>query len=450
MTQKISTKTGSFLSLTTGDVGSNGYIGLIGATGITGITGATAPIINGSTGPTGNTGLTGLTGVTGPTGDIGLTGNMGSMGTEGTVGVIGLNGQTGPTGNTGIQGVTGSTGPGLTGATGATGTNGTNGTATWFKNRIINGDFSVAQRLTSGTTNNVQYASSPSQQTGLGYHSIDRWFYASQGANITGTRTASTTNGIGYMFRLAGAAGCTNLVVGQRIESIMCDGFCPGTMSLSFWAANSLLTSLSYTISYPNGTDSPGTLGSPYKTTITSGTITINSTLTQYKIENISMPMAANNGVEILFTVGAQTSGTFDLANVQVEQGSVATSFGKRSYQDELLLCQRYMMVYKASTQYEPFCIGSANSTSRVQMVFRFNTSLRGIPTMILTNITSNYLQFFGPGSWNSTSPNLQYAGTNFAAVYCDWGSITSNMGAVIYLYGNIGTPIYIAFMLEI
>jgi hypothetical protein len=61
--------------------------------------------------------------------------------------------------------------------------------------------------------------------------------------------------------------------------------------------------------------------------------------------------------LEILFVLGAQTSGTFVLANVKLEEGSVATTYVSATYLTELTLCQRhfrrlsdYLYVYFANT----------------------------------------------------------------------------------------------------
>ena len=105
--------------------------------------------------------------------------------------------------------------------------------------------------------------------------------------------------------------------------------------------ANSLLTTVTWTASYATTADTFGTIGTPTKTQIATGTFTVTSTLTQYTV-NIAVPAAATTGVEILFTVGAQTSGTWQIGNAQLEVGTVATPFERRLYGQELALCQRY------------------------------------------------------------------------------------------------------------
>jgi len=105
--------------------------------------------------------------------------------------------------------------------------------------------------------------------------------------------------------------------------------------------ANSLLTTVTWTAYYATTADTFGTLASPTRTQIATGTFTVTSTVTRYST-NISISAAATTGIEIVFTVGAQTSGTWTIGNVQLEPGTVATPFERRSFGQELALCQRY------------------------------------------------------------------------------------------------------------
>jgi hypothetical protein len=82
----------------------------------------------------------------------------------------------------------------------------------------------------------------------------------------------------------------------------------------------------------------------------------MDSILANYTAQ-ISVPAAATTGIEILFTVGAQTSGTWVIGNAQLEKTTAtATTFDFRSYGTELALCQRYYQeacsVVTASSQY--------------------------------------------------------------------------------------------------
>jgi hypothetical protein len=169
---------------------------------------------------------------------------------------------------------------------------------------------------------------------------VDRFFVYSTGANVT----AAQVSGAGAnrnLLRITGAASVTAVGIGQRIEAINSYDLAGQTCTLSVDLANSLLTTVTWTASYATTTDTVGTIGTPTKTQIATGTFTVTSTLTRYSV-NIAVPAAATTGVEILFTVGAQTSGTWDVGNVQFEPGTVATPFERRQYGQELALCQRY------------------------------------------------------------------------------------------------------------
>jgi hypothetical protein len=217
--------------------------------------------------------------------------------------------------------------------TSATNSNLGAGNATAIKNRIINGDFYVAQRATSATL-------TAGGTIANGYATVDRFYGYCTGANVTMAQVSGTGNNRNLL-QFTGAASVTAIGCGQRIESLNSYDLAGQTVTLSAFIANSLLTSVTWTAFYANTTDTFGTLASPTRTQIATGTFTVTSTLTQYSAQ-IAIPLAATTGIEIVFTVGAQISGTWQLDRVQLEIGSFATGFEYRQYGTELALCQRY------------------------------------------------------------------------------------------------------------
>jgi len=173
-----------------------------------------------------------------------------------------------------------------------------------------------------------------------GYPIVDRWFVYSTGANVVAAQVAGTGSNRSIL-QVAGAASVTAVGVGQRIESLNSYDLSGKTCTLSVSIANSLLTTVTWTAYYANTNDTFGTIGTATKTQIATGTFTVNSTLTRYTT-NISVPSAATTGIEILFTVGAQTSGTWQIDDVQLEEGSIATPFERQPYTQQLQNCQRY------------------------------------------------------------------------------------------------------------
>jgi hypothetical protein len=214
---------------------------------------------------------------------------------------------------------------------------GQNNVSLGFKNRIINGDFYVAQRATSATL-------TAGGTIANGYATVDRFYGYCTGANVTMAQVAGTGNNRNVL-QFTGAASVTAIGCGQRIESLNSYDLAGSTATLSAFISNSLLTTVTWTAFYANTTDTFGTLASPTRTQIATGTFTVNSTLTQYSAQ-ITIPSAATTGIEIVFTVGAQTSGTWQLDRVQLELGTQATSFDYLPYGTELALCQRYYEVY--------------------------------------------------------------------------------------------------------
>lgn len=204
------------------------------------------------------------------------------------------------------------------------------------RNRLINGNMYIAQRATSATVT----AGTGVPTASTGYPCVDRWFVYSTGANVTAAQVAGTGSNRSVL-RITGAASVTAVGVGQRIEQLNSYDMAGQTATLSVELANSLLTTVTWTASYATTADTFGTIGTPTKTQIATGTFTVTSTLTRYTT-NIIIPAAATTGIEILFTVGAQTSGTWDVDNVQLEVGSVATPYERQIYSNQLSECQRY------------------------------------------------------------------------------------------------------------
>jgi hypothetical protein len=206
-----------------------------------------------------------------------------------------------------------------------------------MRNRIINGNMYIAQRATSATVT----AGTTVPTASTGYPACDRWFVYSTGANVTAAQVAGSGSNKNLL-RITGAASVTAVGIGQRIETFNSYDLANTSCTLAVDISNSLLTTVTWTASYATtSADTFGTIGTPTKTQIATGTFTVTSTLTRYTA-NISVPAAATKGIEILFTVGAQISGTWQIGNVQFEPGTVATPFERVYFDTQLSLCQRH------------------------------------------------------------------------------------------------------------
>jgi hypothetical protein len=239
---------------------------------------------------------------------------------------------------------------------------GSSGQVVGTKNRIINGAMAVDQRNAGASQTFTAAAASA--------YSVDRWYGYCTGANVTGQRVQGATVGQ-YRYQFTGAASVTGIGFGQRIEQLNSADLAGTTATLSVDLANSLLTTVTWTAYYANTADTFGTLASPTRTQIATGTFTVTSTVTRYRTQ-ISVPATATTGVEIVFSVGAQTSGTWTIGDVQLERGIGNTPFERRSYGQELALCQRY---YSTKTQQMV-----AGSSPAVPVTYK--VTMRAIPTI--------------------------------------------------------------------
>jgi hypothetical protein len=264
-----------------------------------------------------------------------------------------------------------------------------------FKNRIINGQMQIAQRATSAT---ITAAST----IALGYSTVDRFYVYCTGANVIAAQVAGT-GATKNNLQITGAASVTAVGIGQRIEQLNSYDMAGSTATLSVNISNSLLTTVTWTAYYATTADTFGTLASPTRTQISTGTFTVTSTLTNYST-NISIPAAATTGIEIVFTVGAQTSGTWVVGNVQLEKGSTATSFDYRPYGTELQLCQRY---YWQGTGLEAY-----NGTSLTIALASSNfwgQQMRAIPTINVATGAVLKTQLHGVLTYSTTVASGAY-----------------------------------------
>jgi len=237
-----------------------------------------------------------------------------------------------------------------------------------FRNRLINGSMQIAQRGTSATVT----AGTAVPTASTGYPTVDRWYVYSTGANVTAAQV-SGSGAVRNRLQITGAASVTAIGIGQRIEALNSYDLAGSNATLSVDIANSLLTTVTWSAYYATSTDTFGTVGTATKTLISTGTFTVSSTLTRYTA-NIAIPAAATTGVEIVFTVGAQISGTWTIGNVQLEAGLVNSTFEQRSYQQELGLAQRYYQKTSAAWIVDT----SAASQAKYHVV-----TMRTTPTVI-------------------------------------------------------------------
>ncbi len=217
-------------------------------------------------------------------------------------------------------------------------------------------------------------------------YTIDRFYAACAGANVTGQRIAGSAPDQ-YRYQLTGAASVLAIGFGQRIETANSFDLAGTTATLSVKLANTALTAVSWTAYYANAADNFSS-----QTQFASGAFTVNSTLTKYSAQ-IAIPAAATTGINIYFNVGAQTSGTWTIGEMQLEAGQAATPFERRPYGAELALCQRYLPALNANgAAAAALCVAIVTNSTTLTSVHPFPITPRVTPTGIVTSAASGFI----------------------------------------------------------
>jgi hypothetical protein len=219
-----------------------------------------------------------------------------------------------------------------------------------FRNRIINGNFDFWQRGASFTGDE---------------YGADRWLNARVGSTHTATRQAFTLGQTAvpgeptYFCRtvVVTSSGASNYaILVQRIEDVRT--FAGQQVTVSFWAKVDSTKNIAVELVQEFGTG-----GSPSAQVRAIGTTKVSIGTSWQKVTvtatvpSISGKTLGTNGDSYLaltfwFDAGSdfnaftdslgQQSGTFEIAQVQIEPGAAATPFERRPIGTELALCQRY------------------------------------------------------------------------------------------------------------
>lgn len=260
-----------------------------------------------------------------------------------------------------------------------------------MRNRIINGNFDFWQRGTSATG------------VSDGQLVADRFITGRAGSTADVSRQSFTlgqTDVPGeptYYHRtvVSSVAGASNYgILQQKIESVRT--LAGQTVTLSFWAKADASKNMAVEF-----VQNFGTGGSPSSSVLGIGVTTCALTTSwQKRTVTVALPSISgkalgsdnNDLIHIVFWLDAgsnldsrtnslgQQSGTFDIAQVQLEAGSTATPFEVRPHGVELALCQRYYQTGIMRLRATLFS-GTIEATNQLPV------SMRATPTVTGTGI---------------------------------------------------------------
>ena len=123
--------------------------------------------------------------------------------------------------------------------------------------------------------------------------------------------------------------------------------------------------------------------------------------------------LSATGATNVIATNGA----TFYITGVQLEVGTVATSFDYRSYGAELALCQRYYMILVASGVNQYQNIGAFYTATRGFANVSYKVNMRVAPTIVNNslNLTLNFASTSVNGTISGIFSGTQQTGIDIA-----------------------------------
>ena len=301
---------------------------------------------------------------------------------------------------------------------------------TYSPNYIINGAFDINQRGLTTLTNTNAY----------GY---DRWIYYCSGGTCTyeaktftpGELAIGTINPTNYARLTSTGQTATNSILQfqHKIEDVRT--LAGKTATFSFYAKVASGTpSVTIELGQNFGTGGSTTVWTPQKIVLTGGSSWTRYSVT-FNVPSISgKTIGSGNCMEITYFLSAGSnhnarslslgiqSNTFDIACVQLEAGSTATSFRRNapSIQAELAACQRYYWVIAKGGVDGPIGTAGYYAANQATTIISFPVTMRVAPSLELTTGTDYY--------------NMVRTGSSDGLNSLGIGAVTASS---VYLYNN-------------
>lgn len=215
------------------------------------------------------------------------------------------------------------------------------------RNFVMNGNFEVWQRGTS--------FSNPTAP--IGAFTADRW-YAARGGFTTGLTTSQNSYGNTLrtirLQRTTGDTSTVNNYLSTSFETVEVRKLAGKTLTLQYKAYRGANFSgasnlLGIFVTYGTGTDNAYLIGSGF--TGSTHALNVADAMTTVPVLNTHTFTLPSNATQLAITFWYGPTGTagandwFEVGEVQLEIGSIATQFEYRPYQLELNMCQRYFEI---------------------------------------------------------------------------------------------------------
>ena len=282
-----------------------------------------------------------------------------------------------------------------------------------FKNGIINGDFSIAQRGTSFT----------SSANNDDVYTLDRWYILSDGNDAIDVTQETTTVPTNQLTAIALDVETANKKFGiaQIIEQKNCVGLIGNTVTLSFKAkvsATTKLDNVKCAIVAWSGTADTVTsdIISAWGVEGTNPTLIANATYentpanlnvtTSYATYSVSAAVDTSSTKNIIVFIWSDvtdtTAGDFlYITDVQLEKGSAASDFEFLPIDVSLGRCERYFQ----TTGFGNIAIAESGTVYVMNLVHR--QTMRTVPSKGLMVTSNIVVTQFGVADRTSASPSV-------------------------------------------
>jgi hypothetical protein len=288
-----------------------------------------------------------------------------------------------------------------------------------YRNIVINGDMSIAQRGTVTGINTNSYT-------------LDGWITEGDDATLTVSQDTSVPSAQGFGKSLKIAVTTANASVaadeeqkiGQRIEGQFLQQLLYGTASaksftLSFWVKSNITGT--YGMQFQNDDNNKvqtATYSISSADTWEKKTITISgdtasgfdndanrsfrvlwwlaagSNYTSNSASSGAWIARSSNIDSIAYghavNVTSSISNTFYITGVQLEAGTTASDFEFLPYDVNLQRCQRYCLKYGGTNIFDPLAIGIAASSTELYTFLDFRTQMRATPSVTSSTLQTN------------------------------------------------------------
>ena len=274
------------------------------------------------------------------------------------------------------------------------------------RNKLINGDFSVAQRGGSHTSG-ITYNNNDTSYT------LDRWQLFSDGndiVDVTQETTTVPTNGL-YAIALDVETANKKFGIAQKIEQKNCVDLIGNEVTLSFKAKVSATTNLDNVkcaiiawdgtadtltddmISAWGSEGTDPTLATNYTYENTPANLNLTTSYATYTTTATIDTSGAKNVVVFIWSdVTTTSTGEFlYVTDVQLEKGPSNSIFERKSYGQQLTECLRYFeRRFAQESGNERLAYGMAQNTTQAQFEFFPKVTKFKTPSLIVTDLSNS------------------------------------------------------------